>query len=95
MDAVFPITQRNGEVFHTLSDFKQLFESVKSGRYILSQGHGWHSGVHLTTQMVPWGKGIRPIQAMLSGNIVAYRINPEYLKSTYQEQELSLAITLY
>ncbi|GGK50737.1 glycoside hydrolase family 19 protein [Aliivibrio fischeri] len=91
MDAVFPITQRNGEVFHTLSDFKQLFESVKSGRYILSQGHGWHSGVHLTTQMVPWGKGIRPIQAMLSGNIVAYRINPEYLKSTYQEQELSFS----
>ncbi|MUK28837.1 hypothetical protein GNP44_01830 [Aliivibrio fischeri] len=91
MDAVFPITQRNGEVFHTLSDFKQLFESVKNGRYILSQGNGWHSGVHLTTKMVPWGKGIRPIQAMLSGNIVAYRINSEYLKSTYQEQELSFS----
>lgn len=91
MDAVFPITQRNGEEFHTLSDFKQLFKEVKSGRYILSQGHGWHSGVHLTSKILPYGKGLRPIQAMLSGKIVAYRINPDYQISVYQEQELSFS----
>lgn len=31
MDAVFPITQRNGEPYHTLSDFTKLFDQVKSG----------------------------------------------------------------
>lgn len=88
MDAVFPITQRNGEPYHTLSDFTRLFDQVKSGRYLLGQGYGWHSGVHLTSKMVPWGKGLRPIQAMLDGRIVAYRIHPDYQTTTYKDQKL-------
>lgn len=88
MDAVFPITQRNGEPYHTLSDFTKLFDQVKSGRYLLGQGYGWHSGVHLTSKMVPWGKGLRPIQAMMDGKIVAYRIHADYQTTTYKDQEL-------
>ncbi|MCG9595144.1 hypothetical protein L1D15_00265 [Vibrio sp. Isolate25] len=88
MDAVFPITQRNGEPYHTLSDFTKLFDQVKSGRYLLGQGYGWHSGVHLTSKMVPWGKGLRPIQAMMDGKIIAYRIHPDYQTTTYKDQEL-------
>ena len=88
MDAVFPITQRNGEPYHTLSDFTKLFDQVKSGRYLLGQGYGWHSGVHLTSKMVPWGKGLRPIQAMMDGKIVAYRIHADYQTTIYKDQEL-------
>ena len=91
MDSTFPITQRNGEKFHTLSDFKQLFASATSGRYILNKGNGWHGGIHLTSNMLPWGKVLRPIQAMLDGEIVAYRINPDYLSSHYKEQELKFS----
>ncbi|MGI3036641.1 hypothetical protein [Vibrio diabolicus] len=87
MDAVFPIAQREGDAYYTLSDFTKLFAQAKSGRYLIGQGYGWHSGVHLTSKMLPWGKGLRPIQAMLDGKIVAFRINPDYLTSTYQEQE--------
>ncbi|ELB2806992.1 glycoside hydrolase family 19 protein [Vibrio alginolyticus] len=87
MDAVFPIAQREGDAYYTLSDFTKLFDQAKSGRYLIGQGYGWHSGVHLTSKMLPWGKGLRPIQAMLDGKIVAFRINPDYLTSTYQEQE--------
>ncbi|EKZ9010817.1 hypothetical protein QNF07_004664 [Vibrio alginolyticus] len=87
MDAVFPIAQREGDAYYTLSDFTKLFDQAKSGRYLIGQGYGWHSGIHLTSKMLPWGKGLRPIQAMLDGKIVAFRINPDYLTSTYQEQE--------
>lgn len=87
MDAVFPIAQREGDAYYTLSDFTKLFDQAKSGRYLIGQGYGWHSGVHLTSKMLPWGKGLRPIQAMIDGKIVAFRINPDYLTSTYQEQE--------
>ncbi|EGQ9176535.1 hypothetical protein F9H62_00145 [Vibrio alginolyticus] len=87
MDAVFPIAQREGDAYYTLSDFTKLFDKAKSGRYLIGQGYGWHSGIHLTSKMLPWGKGLRPIQAMLDGKIVAFRINPDYLTSTYQEQE--------
>ncbi|GAD68515.1 hypothetical protein VPR01S_15_00330 [Vibrio proteolyticus NBRC 13287] len=38
--------------------------------------------------MVPWGKGLRPIQAMLDGRIVAYRIHPDYQTTTYKDQKL-------
>ncbi|MCF7455241.1 hypothetical protein [Vibrio sp. A1-1] len=87
MDAVFPIAQREGDAYYTLSDFTKLFDQAKSGRYLIGQGYGWHSGIHLTSKMLPWGKGLRPIQAMLDGKIVAFRINPDYLTSTYQEKE--------
>lgn len=38
--------------------------------------------------MVPWGKGLRPIQAMMDGKIVAYRIHADYQTTTYKDQEL-------
>jgi predicted chitinase len=91
MEAVFPITQRNGEPYHTLSDFTTMFDQVKSGRYLLGQGYGWHSGVHLTSKMVPWGKGLRPIQSMLDGKIIAYRIHEDYRKTVYKGQELKFS----
>ncbi len=91
MEAVFPITQRNGEPYHTLSDFTKMFDQVKSGRYLLGQGYGWHSGVHLTSKMVPWGKGLRPIQSMLDGKIIAYRIHEDYQKTLYKGQELKFS----
>ncbi|GAK16861.1 LOW QUALITY PROTEIN: EF-hand domain protein [Vibrio sp. JCM 19053] len=87
MDAVFPIAQREGDAYYTLSDFTKLFDQAKSGRYLIGQGYGWHSGIHLTSKCYRGGKGSRPIQAMLDGKIVAFRINPDYLTSTYQEQE--------
>ncbi|EJE8558506.1 glycoside hydrolase family 19 protein [Vibrio vulnificus] len=87
MDAVFPIAQREGDAYHTLSDFTKLFDQAKSGRYLIGQGYGWHSGVHLTSKMLPWGKGLRPIQAMLDGKIVAFRIHSDYQVATYQDQE--------
>lgn len=87
MDAVFPIAQREGDSYHTLSDFTKLFDQAKSGRYLIGQGYGWHSGVHLTSKMLPWGKGLRPIQAMLDGKIVAFRIHSDYQVATYQDQE--------
>ncbi|MHA2810764.1 glycoside hydrolase family 19 protein [Vibrio campbellii] len=87
MDAVFPIAQREGDAYHTLSDFTKLFDQAKSGRYLIGQGYSWHSGVHLTSKMLPWGKGLRPIQAMLDGKIVAFRIHSDYQVATYQDQE--------
>lgn len=87
MDAVFPIAQREGDAYHTLSDFTKLFDQAKSGRYLIGQGYGWHSGVHLTSKMLPWGKGLRPIQAMLDGKIVAFRIHSDYQVAAYQDQE--------
>lgn len=64
-----------------------MFDQAKSGRYLIGQGYGWHSGVHLTSKMLPWGKGLRPIQAMLDGKIVAFRIHSDYQVATYQDQE--------
>ncbi len=87
MNAVFPIAQREGGAYHTLSDFTKLFDQAKSGRYLIGQGYGWHSGVHLTSKMLPWGKGLRPIQAMLDGKIVAFRIHSDYQVAAYQDQE--------
>ena len=49
MVAVFSIAQREGDAYHTLSDFTKLFDQAKSGRYLIGQGYGWHSGVHLTS----------------------------------------------
>ena len=87
MDAVFSIAQREGDAYHTLSDFTKLFDQAKSGSYLIGQGYGRHSGVHLTSKMLPRGKGLRPIQAMLDGKIVAFRIHSDYQVATYQDQE--------
>ncbi len=84
MNSVFPIQQRQGIAFQTLNDFLKLLENVQSGRYIITQGHGWHSGIHLTSKEAPWGQGFRPIQAMLGGKLVAYRFNQQYLESDFQ-----------
>ncbi|WP_228011018.1 VgrG-related protein [Vibrio sp. OPT20] len=64
-----------------------MFDQAKSGRYLIGQGYGWRSGVHLTSKMLPWGKGLRPIQAMLDGKIVAFRIHSDYQVAAYQDQE--------
>lgn len=84
MGAVFPISKLDGSSYQTLGDFKLLFNNIRSGRFILSQGHGWHGGVHLTSKQAPWCHNLHPVQAMIDGKIVAYRINADYQESKYE-----------
>ncbi len=67
MNAVFPILKQDGKPYHTLNEFKRLFEETKSGRYIMSQGHGWHGGMHITDKQAPWCRHLSPVQAMMDG----------------------------
>lgn len=79
-----PITQADGKEF---KDAKSLASLLGSEANYLLGLNTWHGGIHISDKKAPWVKDIHPVRCMADGEVVAFRIMPDYLVSKYKGQE--------
>ncbi len=74
--------------FKKIKDMDSCFESlakVDSGNYLFNAKGFWHGGVHFTGGALSDAEGdTKPVCAIADGELVAYRLNPDY---TYDEDD--------
>ncbi|MDO6709066.1 hypothetical protein Q4579_22920, partial [Photobacterium sp. 1_MG-2023] len=83
MNTAFPICQVDGKPFADMAALKVLLSGQTSGRYLISKGRGWHGGIHLNNRIAFWAQHFQPVQAMIDGELVAYRMSEEYPTTQY------------
>ncbi|HHQ4709989.1 TPA: murein hydrolase activator EnvC family protein [Aeromonas veronii] len=79
-----PITQADGKEF---KDAKSLASLLGTEANYLLGLNTWHGGIHISNKKVPWVKDIHPVRCMADGEVVAFRMMPDYLVSNFKGQE--------
>jgi hypothetical protein len=79
-----PITQADGKEF---KDAKSLASTLGSEANYLLGLNTWHGGIHISDKKAPWVKDIHPVRCMADGEVVAFRMMPDYLASNFKGQE--------
>ncbi|MGL5129314.1 MAG: M23 family metallopeptidase [Aeromonas popoffii] len=79
-----PITQADGSEFKNAKDLATLLGD--EANYLLGL-NTWHGGIHISDKKAPWVKDIHPIRCMADGEVIAFRMMPDYLVSKYKGQE--------
>ncbi|HDZ8895200.1 TPA: M23 family metallopeptidase [Aeromonas dhakensis] len=79
-----PITQADGKEF---KDAKSLASILGSEANYLLGLNTWHGGIHISDKKTPWVKDIYPVRCMADGEVVAFRMMPDYLASNFKGQE--------
>lgn len=77
----FPIRKVDGNPFADAEQFHRLLESETSGHYLLSKSDYWHGGIHLSNESAPHCVYNQPVRCIADGEVVAYRLNRDYLTS--------------
>lgn len=77
----FPIRKADGNPFADAEQLHRLLESETSGHYLLSKSDYWHSGIHLSNESAPHCVYNQPVRCIADGEVVAYRLNKDYLTS--------------
>ncbi|WP_044415504.1 hypothetical protein [Halarcobacter anaerophilus] len=67
--------------------YKKLSEKETHGNYLFSKDGFWHGGIHFSDSLTDV-KATQGIRAIADGELVAYRINSEYLQNDDEEIEL-------
>lgn len=85
----FPIRKADGNHYSLDELYKEL-EKESSGHYLLGNHGFWHGGIHFSERSAPQCKLKQAVRCMADGEVVAYRLNKDYLTSTFQgEKECS------
>ncbi|WP_270828730.1 peptidoglycan DD-metalloendopeptidase family protein [Aeromonas sp. QDB20] len=79
-----PITQADGKEF---KDAKSLASLLGNEANYLLGLNTWHGGIHISDKKAPWVKNIHPVRCIADGEVVAFRMMPDYLVSKYKGQE--------
>lgn len=79
-----PITQADGK---EIKDAKLLASILGSEANYLLGLNTWHGGIHISDKKAPWVKDIYPVRCMADGEVVAFRMMPDYLASNFKGQE--------
>lgn len=79
-----PITQADGKEF---KDAKSLASLLGNEANYLLGLNTWHGGIHISDKKAPWVKDIHPVRCIADGEVVAFRMMPDYLVSKYKGQE--------
>ncbi|WP_282874615.1 hypothetical protein [Pseudomonas peli] len=82
----FPIRKVDGN-HYTLEELYKELEKEKSGHYILGNNGFWHGGIHFSDASVPHAKLKQAVRCMADGEVVAYRLNKDYLSSTFMGEK--------
>lgn len=90
MKTSFPARKANGEDYANLKEIMTCIGREPHGSWLAGTNHMWHGGIHLTEVTAP-GAVLReenadkavPLQCMADGEIVAWRINRDYLTGNY------------
>ncbi|RFQ35435.1 hypothetical protein D0N87_09495, partial [Pseudomonas sp. ATCC 13867] len=79
----YPIRQSNGQKFNTPEQLYALLEKESSGHYLLGSHGFWHGGIHFSEASAPQCVRLQPVRCIADGEVVAYRLNKDYLQSSY------------
>ncbi|MGZ7456144.1 M23 family metallopeptidase [Pseudomonas sp. Ma2-10] len=90
MNFQYPFRKADGKQFTDAEDVYKALESEKSGHYLLGSNRFWHGGIHISDASAPQCVLNEPIRCMADGEVVAYRLNDDYLESTFGDNEKKL-----
>ncbi|WP_397449499.1 calcium-binding protein [Pseudomonas sp. NA-150] len=77
----FPIRKADGSEFKDAEQLHTALEAETSGFYLLGKNRFWHGGVHISDQSAPQCVYDEPVRCIADGEVVAYRLNRDYLES--------------
>lgn len=90
MDFQYPIRKADGKQFDDAEDIYTALETETSGHYLLGSNKFWHGGIHITDKSAPQCVLNDPVRCVADGEVVAYRLNDDYLESTFGDNEKKL-----
>jgi hypothetical protein len=90
MNFQYPFRKADGKQFTDAEDVYKALENEKSGHYLLGSNKFWHGGIHISDASAPQCVLNEPIRCMADGEVVAYRLNEDYLESTFGDNEKKL-----
>ncbi|MWV10838.1 hypothetical protein F3I62_01920 [Pseudomonas sp. R-28-1W-6] len=79
----YPIRNASGQQYSEAEELFALLEKESSGRYLLGNHGFWHGGIHFSEASAPQCVRQHPVRCIADGEVVAYRLNNDYLESTY------------
>lgn len=96
----FPARKKNGENYATLDEMMDLIGKEPHGFWLAGTNNMWHGGIHLLENSAP-GSVLKPnmaetpvpLQCMAEGEVVAWRVDKDYQKSTYLGQPVQYTTT--
>lgn len=95
MKICFPARKANGDNYATVDDMMKLILQEPHGSWLAGTNNMWHGGVHITSESAPGSVLTNetadtavPLQFMAGGEVVAWRVNQDYLTSTYMNKPL-------
>lgn len=100
MKTCFPARKVNGEDYANLKEIMTCIGREPHGSWLAGTNHMWHGGIHLTEVTAPGAvlseekadKAV-PLQCMADGEIVAWRINRDYLTGDYLSRPYQYSTT--
>ena len=100
MKICFPARKANGEQYATLDDMMQPLCQEPHGSWLAGTNNMWHGGIHITRKSAPdsvltkeTAETAVPLQFMAGGEVVAWRINQDYLTGKYINNPLQYSGT--
>ncbi|MGB5919381.1 hypothetical protein, partial [Arcobacter sp.] len=76
----YPFREVNKE-----EEYYKLFTEINNGNYLFSKDGFWHGGIHFSDTVLTKVKATQGIRAIADGELVAFRINSEYLQNDNEE----------
>ncbi|MDO2440521.1 pesticin C-terminus-like muramidase [Enterobacter nematophilus] len=100
MKICFPARKANGEQYATVDEMMQPLFQEPHGSWLAGTNNMWHGGIHITSKSAP-GSVLTsetadtavPLQFMAGGEVVAWRINQDYLTGKYINNPLQYSST--
>ncbi|WP_242514480.1 hypothetical protein [Enterobacter cloacae] len=100
MKTCFPARKQNGENYATLDEMMDLIGKEPHGSWLAGTNNMWHGGIHISEKSAP-GSVLKPdmaeapvpLQCMAEGEVVAWRLNKDYQKSTCLGQPVQYTTT--
>ncbi|WP_320741275.1 hypothetical protein [Enterobacter sp. 166D1] len=100
MKICFPARKANGEQYATLDEMMQPLCQEPHGSWLAGTNNMWHGGIHITRKSAPGSVLTNetadtavPLQFMAGGEVVAWRINQDYLTGKYINNPLQYSST--
>lgn len=100
MKICFPARKANGKQYATLDEMMQPLCQEPHGSWLAGTNNMWHGGIHITSKSAPGSVLTNetadtavPLQFMAGGEVVAWRVNQDYLTSTYMNKPLQYSST--
>lgn len=90
MSFQYPFRKADGKQFESADEIYKALEKETSGHYLLGSNKFWHGGIHISNASAPQCILNEPIRCMADGEVVAYRLNEDYLESTFGDNEKKL-----